>query len=55
MLFTFTDFFLLHTLFSSVEKYKVVAIAVFLSKLEHRPLFSYLYYETILVWGLVLM
>ena len=28
-------------------------IAVFLSKLDHRPLFNYIYYETILVGGLV--
>ena len=52
MLFTLTGFFLLHTLFSFVVKQKIVAIAIFLSKLDHRPLFSYLYYKTILVWGL---
>ena len=26
---------------------------VFLCKFNHRPLFNYIYYETILVWGLV--
>ena len=43
VLFTLTDFLLLHTLFCSVAKYKVNAIAIFLSKLEHRPLSSYIY------------
>ena len=37
-------FFLIHTLFSSAA----VVTAVFLSKLDHRPLFNYIYYETIL-------
>ena len=31
----------------------VIVIAVFLSKLDHRPLFKYIYYETILVWRLI--
>ena len=53
VLFTLTDFFLLHTLSSSTGKKKVVLIAVFLSKLDHRPLFNDIYYETILVWGFV--
>ena len=35
---------------SSGGKYKVVVIAVFLSKLDHRPLF---HEKTILVYGLV--
>ena len=42
-------FFLLHTLFTSAAKQNVAAIAVFLSKVDHGPLFSYIYYETILV------
>ena len=37
----------------SIRKWKVVLIAVFLRKLDHRPLFNHIYYETILVWGLV--
>ena len=32
---------------------EVVVIAVFLSKLGHRPLFNGMYYETIPVWRLV--
>ena len=32
-----------------LENKKVVVIAVFLSKLDHRPLFNDIYYETILV------
>ena len=47
------QYFLLHTLFSYVAKWKVVVIAVFLSKLGNRLLFSYMYYKTILVWGLI--
>ena len=34
---------------SSAAKEKVVVIAVFLSKLDHRPLFNYMYFNTILV------
>ena len=52
VLFTLNNFFLLYTLFSSAVK-KVVSITVFLSKLDHRSLFIYIYYQTILVWGLV--
>ena len=37
-------FFLIHTLSSSAA----VVITAFLSKLNHRPLFSYIYYETTL-------
>ena len=47
-------FFLLHTLLF-FGKMKICCDRNFLSKLDHRPLFSYiyiLYYETILVWGL---
>ena len=42
-------------LFSSLLRQikKVVAIAVFLSKLDHRKLFSYIYYETFLAWGFI--
>ena len=32
---------------------KVVLIAVFVSKFDHRPLFSDVYYETSLVWWLI--
>ena len=53
MLFTLTKFFLKHTLSSSEGKQKFALIAVFLSKLDHRPLFNGIYYETIPVWGLV--
>ena len=35
-----------------VEK-KVIVIAVFLSKLDSSPLFNDIYYEAILVWGLI--
>ena len=42
-------FFLMYTLSSSAVKKKVVVIAVFLSKLDHRPLFNDLYYGTILI------
>ena len=38
VLFTITDFFLIHTLSSSAEKF--VVIAALLSKLDHRSLFS---------------
>ena len=48
---TRTEFFLLHRIISSAAKYKVVAID--LSKFDHRPLIGYIYYETILLWGLV--
>ena len=41
--------FRVNTLFYSAAKYKIVAIAVFLGKLEQRPLFIDIYYETILV------
>ena len=47
MLFTLTKFFLKHTLSSSEGTQKFVVIAVFLSKLGHRPLFNGIYYETI--------
>ena len=47
MLFTLTKFFLKHTLSSSEGKYKSAVIAVFLNKLDHRPLFNGVYYETI--------
>ena len=43
----------IHTLSSSAGKQKVVVIAIFLSKLDHRLLFNYIYYETILVQRLV--
>ena len=46
-------FFLLHTHFSSAAKEKLVVITVFLSKLDHRTLFNYIYYETTQVGGLV--
>ena len=39
---------LLHALSSSTVKEKVVVVAVFRSKLDHRPLFNYTYYETVL-------
>ena len=45
--------FRVNTLFYSAAKYKIVAIAVFLSKLDQRPLFIDIYYETILVRELV--
>ena len=47
MLFTLTKFFLKHTLSSSEGTQKFVVIAVFLSKLGHRPLFNGIYYEKI--------
>ena len=47
MLFTLTNFFFKHTLSSSEGKQKFALIAVFLSKLDHRPLFNGIYYETI--------
>ena len=47
------QFFISHTLSSFVAKWKVVVIAVFFSKLDHRPLFNYICYETVVVWGLV--
>ena len=53
LLFTLTYYFLLHTLSSHAAKEKVVVITVFLSKLDHRTLFNYIYYGTILVAGLV--
>ena len=37
---------------SLLQQNKKLLQSVFLSKLDHRPLFSYIYYETILVWGL---
>ena len=49
VLFTLNYFFLIHTLSSSAA----VVIAAFLSKLDHRPLFNYIYYETILMRELV--
>ena len=43
MLLTLTKFFLKHALFSSEGKQKFAVIAVFLSKLDHRPLFNGIY------------
>ena len=47
MLFTLTESFHKHTLSSSEGKLKFFVIAVFLSKLGHRPLLNGIYYETI--------
>ena len=44
--------FFLHSLLP-MEKWKVVVIHVFLSKLDRISLLNYIYCETILVWGLV--
>ena len=52
VLFTLTYFWFLHTLFYS--KIKVVAIVVFLRKLYHRPLFSYICFKIIVVWRMVI-
>ena len=43
-IYTHLFFFLIHTLSSSAA----VVITVFLSKLDHRPLFNYIYCETVL-------
>ena len=40
-----------HTLSSSTAKQNVVTITVFLSKLDHQMLFSYIYQETIVKIG----
>ena len=40
VLFTLTYLFLIHEFCSSAGKQKVVVIAVFLNKLDHRPLFN---------------
>ena len=40
-------FFLIDTLSSLAGKYKVVVIAIFLSKSDHRSLFIYIYYKPI--------
>ena len=53
MLFTLTDFFLIHKPSSSAGKLKVVLINVFLSKLDHRLLFNDIYYKAFLVQGLI--
>ena len=42
-------FFLIHALSSPAGKLKVAVTAVFFSKLDHRSLLNYIYYETILV------
>ena len=44
---TLTYFFPINTLSSSAKKWKVVFIAVFLTKLDHRSPFNYICYETI--------
>ena len=49
----YLHFFLIYTLSSSAEKLKVVLIAVFPGKLDHRPLFSDIYYETILGFNMI--
>ena len=46
-------FFLIHAFFSSAGNKKVVVITIFLSKLDHRPLFNNIYCDTILVFGLL--
>ena len=51
-IYTYRFFSFTYTLLLYWKK-KVVLIAVFLSKLDHRPLFNDIYYETILVWGFV--
>ena len=40
---------------SSAGKSKINVIAVFLRKLEQRPLLNYIYYVNNIVWGLVLI
>ena len=42
-------------LFYTYTPLKVVVIAVFLSKLHHRPLFNHIYYSTVLVSEVVLI
>ena len=51
VLFTVIYFPLIFFSFSAVKQ-KVV-IAVFLSEIHHRPVYNDIYYETILVWGLI--
>ena len=46
-------FFIIHTLSSSAGRWKVVVVAVFLSKVYRRTLFNYICYRIILVWRLV--
>ena len=46
-LFSLNKFFLKDKLSSSKGKKKFVVIAVFLTKLGHRPLFNDIYYKTI--------
>ena len=53
VLFTLTEFFLIHGLSLSKGKWTFVVIAVFLSKLGQRPLLNGIYYEIIPVRGLV--
>ena len=51
MLLTLPNFFLMNTLLSFARKSQVAAIAVFPSKLDHRPLFNDIYYKFSLVPG----
>ena len=54
VLFTPTNFFFLYTYSPLLPKNKkLLWLLFFLSNKNHRPLFNDIYYETILVWGLV--
>ena len=44
-------FFIMISPFLVQDKKKVVVIAVFPNKLEHRPIFNQVYCKTILIWG----
>ena len=51
VLFTLTCYFPVHAFSSSARKEKVVVIAVFLSKLDHRLLFNNICYQTVVRIG----